>query len=102
MCSISHRFMHGMLSCAVQVMHRDLKPENMLLSEDGILKLCDFGFARHLGGLNTKYSEYVATRWYRPPELLLGYSQYGLAVDVWALGKQHILDNAFAMTLHLM
>lgn len=91
-----------MLSCAVQVMHRDLKPENMLLSEDGILKLCDFGFARHLGGLNTKYSEYVATRWYRPPELLLGYSQYGLAVDVWALGKQHILDNAFAMTLHVM
>ena len=76
-----------MLGWAVQVMHRDLKPENMLLSEDGVLKLCDFGFARHLGGLNTKYSEYVATRWYRPPELLLGYTQYGLAVDVWALGK---------------
>lgn len=71
----------------MQVMHRDLKPENMLLSEDGILKLCDFGFARRLGGPNTKYSEYVATRWYRPPELLLGYTHYGLAVDIWALGE---------------
>lgn len=68
-------------------MHRDLKPENMLLSEDGILKLCDFGFARRLGGPNSKYSDYVATRWYRPPELLLGYTHYGLPVDIWALGK---------------
>lgn len=84
-----------MLCCAVQVMHRDLKPENMLLSEDGILKLCDFGFARHLGALNAKYSEYVATRWYRPPELLLGYTQYGLAVDVWALGECVWAGHAF-------
>ena len=73
-------------------MHRDLKPENMLLSEEGVLKLCDFGFARHLGGPNTMYSEYVATRWYRPPELLLGYTKYGLAVDVWALGKPQFVE----------
>ncbi|DBA95811.1 TPA: Cyclin-dependent kinase-like 3 [Trebouxia sp. C0004] len=67
-------------------MHRDLKPENMLLSQEGVLKLCDFGFARHLGGPGTLYSDYVATRWYRPPELLVGLTHYGLSVDVWALG----------------
>ena len=71
----------------LQVMHRDLKPENMLLSENGVLKLCDFGFARHLGGPGAKYSEYVATRWYRAPELLLGAAHYGLAVDIWAVGE---------------
>ena len=71
----------------VQVMHRDLKPENMLLSREGVLKLCDFGFARHLGGPGTRYSDYVATRWYRPPELLVGLTHYGLAVDIWALGE---------------
>ncbi|KAL0023610.1 hypothetical protein WJX77_006925 [Trebouxia sp. C0004] len=69
-----------------KVMHRDLKPENMLLSQEGVLKLCDFGFARHLGGPGTLYSDYVATRWYRPPELLVGLTHYGLSVDVWALG----------------
>ncbi len=68
-------------------MHRDLKPENMLLSQEGVLKLCDFGFARHLGGPGTRYSDYVATRWYRPPELLVGLTHYGLSVDVWALGQ---------------
>ncbi|KAL0025097.1 hypothetical protein WJX79_009040 [Trebouxia sp. C0005] len=69
-----------------KVMHRDLKPENMLLSQEGVLKLCDFGFARHLGGPGTQYSDYVATRWYRPPELLVGLTHYGLSVDIWALG----------------
>lgn len=68
-------------------MHRDLKPENMLLSREGVLKLCDFGFARQLGGPGTRYSDYVATRWYRPPELLVGLTHYGLAVDIWALGE---------------
>ncbi|DBA72902.1 TPA: hypothetical protein ACH3X2_009863 [Trebouxia sp. C0005] len=69
-----------------KVMHRDLKPENMLLSQEGVLKLCDFGFARHLGGPGTQYLDYVATRWYRPPELLVGLTHYGLSVDIWALG----------------
>ncbi len=51
--------------------------ENMLLSSQGIMKLCDFGFARHMGAEGTRYSEYVATRWYRAPELLLGEGAYG-------------------------
>lgn len=72
-------------------MHRDLKPENMLLSKEGVLKLCDFGFARHLEGPNAIYSDYVATRWYRAPELLLGLKQYKSAVDIWSLGELCIM-----------
>ncbi|KAK1802072.1 hypothetical protein P4O66_004415 [Electrophorus voltai] len=51
----------------------DIKPENLLISSNDILKLCDFGFARNLSeGSDANYTEYVATRWYRSPELLLG------------------------------
>ncbi|XP_075677839.1 cyclin-dependent kinase-like 1 isoform X4 [Dermatophagoides pteronyssinus] len=65
--------------------HRDVKPENILLTRECIVKLCDFGFARTLiPGEN--YTDYVATRWYRAPELLVGDTNYGPAVDVWAIG----------------
>ncbi|KAI9007356.1 kinase-like domain-containing protein [Gaertneriomyces semiglobifer] len=70
------------------VIHRDIKPENILVSVNGVLKLCDFGFARTLGrpGPGAKYTDYVATRWYRAPELLVGDTEYGKAVDIWATG----------------
>ncbi|KAJ3071263.1 Cyclin-dependent kinase-like 3 [Podochytrium sp. JEL0797] len=68
------------------VIHRDIKPENILVSVHGVLKLCDFGFARTLAGPGAKYTDYVATRWYRSPELLVGDTEYGKAVDVWATG----------------
>jgi cyclin-dependent kinase-like len=71
---------------AQNVIHRDLKPENLLLSKHGVLKLCDFGFARTLGGPGARYTDYVSTRWYRCPELLIGDTAYGKAVDMWALG----------------
>ncbi|XP_040279632.1 cyclin-dependent kinase-like 5 isoform X4 [Bufo bufo] len=68
------------------IVHRDIKPENLLISYNDILKLCDFGFARNLSeGSNANYTEYVATRWYRSPELLLG-APYGKAVDMWSVG----------------
>lgn len=68
------------------VIHRDIKPENVLVSKFGVVKLCDFGFARTLAGPGEIYTDYVATRWYRSPELLVGDPNYGTPVDVWALG----------------
>nr|CAB3229516.1 cyclin-dependent kinase-like 5 [Phallusia mammillata] len=69
------------------VIHRDIKPENLLISKGGTLKLCDFGFARPvtLSSHGSAYTEYVATRWYRSPELLLGL-KYDKGVDVWSIG----------------
>ncbi|CAF0926491.1 unnamed protein product [Adineta steineri] len=69
------------------IIHRDIKPENLLISKDSILKLCDFGFARFCNTQTSAdyYTNYVATRWYRSPELLIG-SAYGKPVDIWACG----------------
>ena len=57
-----------------KIMHRDIKPENLLLSKSGVVKLCDFGFARGIrpDAKNFSYTDYVSTRWYRAPELLVG------------------------------
>ena len=55
-------------------------------SQDGVVKLCDFGFARMISP-GENYTDYVATRWYRAPELLVGDTQYGPPVDVWAIGQ---------------
>ncbi|XP_067663394.1 cyclin-dependent kinase-like 3 isoform X1 [Haliotis asinina] len=69
-----------------EIIHRDIKPENLLIGKNDVLKLCDFGFARTItGGTSGLYTDYVATRWYRSPELLLG-AAYGKAVDIWAIG----------------
>ncbi|KAG5305824.1 CDKL2 protein, partial [Pseudoatta argentina] len=67
-----------------KIMHRDVKPENVLVSPNGVIKLCDFGFARYI--TNESCTDYVATRWYRAPELLIGDSKYGREIDVWAAG----------------
>lgn len=69
------------------IIHRDVKPENILVSKSGVVKLCDFGFARTIApGFGEPYTDYVATRWYRAPELLVGDTTYGKPVDVWAVG----------------
>ncbi|XP_014241868.1 cyclin-dependent kinase-like 1 isoform X1 [Cimex lectularius] len=68
------------------IVHRDLKPENVLVSTNDVIKLCDFGFARFITISQDPFTEYVATRWYRAPELLVGDVKYGRAVDIWALG----------------
>ena len=73
------------------MIHRDVKPENLLIDEDLNLKLCDFGFARKVklnknnNNIDTM-TDYVATRWYRSPELLLSGGIYGPEVDYWAIG----------------
>ncbi|KAA0159570.1 hypothetical protein FNF28_05822 [Cafeteria roenbergensis] len=80
------------LLCAVDfchrsgIVHRDIKPENLLVSSGGVVKLCDFGFATALRGDGAAYTDYVSTRWYRSPELLVGDTAYGTPVDIWALG----------------
>jgi cyclin-dependent kinase-like len=70
------------------VIHRDIKPENLLINlKTKILKLCDFGFARVISKSgNEDLTDYVATRWYRAPELLLGSTNYSFGVDMWAIG----------------
>ena len=69
------------------VIHRDVKPENLLVNENMDLKLCDFGFARLISGSSKeRLTDYVATRWYRAPELLLTQGEYGPEVDYWAIG----------------
>ncbi|XP_037335743.2 cyclin-dependent kinase-like 2 [Pungitius pungitius] len=70
------------------IIHRDIKPENILISQRGVVKVCDFGFARTVAAASDGgvYTDYVATRWYRAPELLVGDSKYGKPVDVWAVG----------------
>ncbi len=68
------------------VIHRDIKPENLLISKDNILKICDFGFARLLPKSESEpITDYVATRWYRSPELLLSSPFYGKPADMWAI-----------------
>ena len=69
-----------------EVIHRDIKPENLLVSLDHRLMLCDFGFARIMPKQVGPITDYVATRWYRAPELLLGTGVYGIEIDIWAIG----------------
>ena len=92
----------GCMLVQVPLLHRDIKPENMLLSEAGLLKLCDFGFARPWGGRGCgELSDYVATRWYRSPELLVGDRCYGPAVDIWAIGAPpHLTHTSVTRILH--
>uniref|UniRef100_A0A8C6ZV57 Mitogen-activated protein kinase 15 n=1 Tax=Nothoprocta perdicaria TaxID=30464 RepID=A0A8C6ZV57_NOTPE len=73
------------------VIHRDQKPSNILLDADCFVKLCDFGLARSLCQMNEDQgnpalTEYVATRWYRAPEILLSSQSYTKGVDMWSIG----------------
>ncbi|CCF59514.1 hypothetical protein KAFR_0H01040 [Kazachstania africana CBS 2517] len=80
---------------SAEVIHRDLKPGNILVTLNGCLKICDFGLAR---GISNQFqlkqenkktkpiTNYVATRWYRAPELILSQNTYTKAIDLWAIG----------------
>lgn len=84
---------------SANVIHRDLKPSNILVSDNCDVKICDFGLARldvpkQSDGSPDKIAaagvsaltEYVATRWYRAPEIMLNASQYSTSIDVWLVG----------------
>ena len=65
--------------------HRDLKPENILCSGSELVKIADFGLVREIRS-RPPFTDYVSTRWYRAPEVLLHSSSYSIAVDLWAIG----------------
>ncbi|XP_053424562.1 mitogen-activated protein kinase 7 isoform X3 [Nycticebus coucang] len=79
------KYMHS-----AQVIHRDLKPSNLLVNENCELKIGDFGMARGLCTSPAEHqyfmTEYVATRWYRAPELMLSLHEYTQAIDLWSVG----------------
>jgi len=68
------------------VIHRDIKPDNLLINPvDHSLRLCDFGSACKISSKQI-LTDYAATRWYRAPELLVRFNDYGPGVDMWGLG----------------
>ena len=74
---LGHMHKHGFF-------HRDIKPENILV-KNGAAKIADFGCAREIRS-RPPFTVYVATRWYRAPELLLSSTTYSSPIDVWAVG----------------
>ena len=85
------KFIHS-----ANVIHRDLKPSNLLVNSDCLIKICDFGLARGIVSENDEdaekvggsmlLTEYVVTRWYRAPEIMLACNQYSKAIDIWGVG----------------
>eukprot|EP01035_Chromulina_nebulosa_P019776 gene19776-25714_t len=74
---------------SAELVHRDIKPSNLLLNSDCHIKVCDFGLCRSVAdntGPTPVLTDYVATRWYRAPEILLGSKNYTKGVDIWAVG----------------
>lgn len=79
-----YMLLRGLLECHRRFfVHRDVKPNNCLIKADGTLKLADFGLTRKI---DHKMTPQAVTRWYRPPEMLLGAIAYTTAADMWSVG----------------
>ena len=71
---------------SANIIHRDFKPSNVLINEDCTVKLCDFGMSRGIKEENALLTEYVVTRYYRAPEVMLSSHHYTKKIDVWSIG----------------
>ncbi|CAG7786988.1 unnamed protein product [Allacma fusca] len=81
------QLLRGLAYCHKRrILHRDLKPQNLLINERGELKLADFGLARAKSVPTKTYSNEVVTLWYRPPDVLLGTTEYSTPIDMWGVG----------------
>lgn len=69
-----------------RVLHRDLKPQNLLINNNGVIKVADFGLGRSFGIPVRIYTHEIVTLWYRAPEVLLGSPRYSCPVDIWSIG----------------
>ncbi|XAR57130.1 Cyclin-dependent kinase [Bertholletia excelsa] len=83
-----HQLLSGLEHCHNQnVLHRDIKGSNLLVDNGGVLKIADFGLASSFDPNHKQpMTSRVVTLWYRPPELLLGATDYGVGVDLWSAG----------------
>lgn len=68
---------------SANIIHRDLKPSNIIINKDSTIKIIDFGLSR---SCVSKMTEYVVTRWYRAPEIVLSKAEYQHKIDIWSIG----------------